>query len=237
MNSLLQNLQGKKTHLTCVLLIALLALHWKGWLVLPTEVYGVLVGLALMFLRAGVTREISDQGAPATDAKAEAPKSPVNLAGGGRFGLLSIFAAGIGVIFLSGCTTTTTTTPAGQTVTTTMLDTNAVISAIQNVVPAAVKAAVNKDPNCGPYLKQVAVLFRAAAMRGDFDPKMIQDSLSQISIKELRTDEAALAEQAALGLYQAFAAQVVSQKLDQVVWLRPVLDALSRAIVAGLPKA
>jgi len=138
--------------------------------------------------------------------------------------------------FGAGCTTATVPGANGQPATTVpTLDTNAVITGINAVVPVAVRLAVQKDTNCGPYLKQAAIIFRAAAMRGDFDPLMIQQSLASISIKELRTDEAALAEQAGLALYQAYVAQVVSAKLDQVVWLRPVLDALSRAIVQGLP--
>lgn len=117
-----------------------------------------------------------------------------------------------------------------------VLDTNAVITAIQDAVPPAVRFACKKDTNAVAYLQQAAVVIRAAAMRGDFDPALIEQSLSTISIRELRTDEAQLAEETALALYKSFAAKVVGQKLDQVVWLQPVLDALSQAILEGLRK-
>ncbi|GEM_PF-2341648 len=134
-----------------------------------------------------------------------------------------------------GCTTTTTTTPGGQTQTISMLDTNAVITGINAVVPGLVSVACAKDGNAKPYFQQAVIVLRAVTSSGAVDPAMIRASLSSISIRELRNENAILAEEAGLAIYQAFASQVVGNQVDRVVWLRPVLTELGNAIQAGLP--
>ena len=49
-------ISGYKTYITGAIIIALLILHWSKLLTLPPEVYGSLLALMLMFLRAGVSK-------------------------------------------------------------------------------------------------------------------------------------------------------------------------------------
>src|SRR5690349_7370272 len=46
-------LQGKKTHITCAVMLMMLFGSWQGWWKVPAEVMQGLNALALMFLRAG----------------------------------------------------------------------------------------------------------------------------------------------------------------------------------------
>jgi hypothetical protein len=76
-------------------------------------------------------------------------------------------------------------------------------------------------------------VLNAAATSGSYDIATITNSLSKISIRELRTQNAVIAEEAALAIYKAFFAQVVSKQLDREVWVKPVLLALAEAMKAG----
>lgn len=69
MKALLEFLDGKKTHLTAVLILALLFGSWQGWWKLPSEVYEALMAAGLIFLRLGVAK------GKAEIAKAEILKS------------------------------------------------------------------------------------------------------------------------------------------------------------------
>ncbi len=56
MKSWIETLDGLKTYLTCTVILALLVAHWAGWLALPPEAYAALFAIAIVFLRAGVTK-------------------------------------------------------------------------------------------------------------------------------------------------------------------------------------
>ena len=60
MQTLIQFLSGKKTHLAAALILALLFGNWQGWWQVPTEVYEALMAAGLIFLRLGVAK-ITDQ--------------------------------------------------------------------------------------------------------------------------------------------------------------------------------
>jgi hypothetical protein len=147
--------------------------------------------------------------------------------------------------FTSGCVSTKTVTSVtdtnGFTTFTTnvtrTLDTNEAISLIEAAVPPAVEMVCQKDKNASAYFQQAQLVIRAAAANGQYDVATITNSLSKISIRELRSQNAVMAEEAALSLYQAFAAQAVTQQLDKVVWLRPVLLAVADAIKSGVDLA
>lgn len=138
----------------------------------------------------------------------------------------------LSLVAFTGCKTSTTQGPNGP-VTTNTLDTNAVITAIDTVVPGAVRYACSKDTNARPYFIQAAVVIRAAASNGQFDSASISNSLSKISIRELRSQQAIDAENAAFGIYQLFLGQVVTEQLAKTTWLPPVLNAIAEALLAG----
>ena len=114
MNQILLMLQGKKTHWTCAAIVGLLIGQWAKWWTIPPEVYGVLVTLALMFLRAGVSREISeaaeDPSLPDSQANAggtAATATPANTTAPGAAGKtilpLAISLAAAVMMGLAGC--------------------------------------------------------------------------------------------------------------------------------------
>jgi hypothetical protein len=270
MNNARKFCRGKKTYLIGTVICLTVFCSWQGWIKVPNEAYVILVGLAFMFLRSGISREIRENGNPQSirlEPKFSAELSPRletiksdprndgngHQAGGVRMDMIVALATtcvlgAVIVIFAwlsAGCVSESTVTPVKQadgstilqTNTVRTLDTNAVITGINGVVPGAVRLACAKDANARPYFQQAQVLLTALADSGVVDPNVIQASLSNISIRELRSDEAIIAEQAALALYDAFAAQVVNQRLDRVTWLRPVLAAVANAIGRGLNDA
>lgn len=162
--------------------------------------------------------------------------------------MAAIVIAGIGVatpFCFMGCTTTKVVTPVTDpydpnvtkliTNSVSTLDTNAVDSLIKATVPVAVRLACEKDSNAGPYFQQASLVLRAAAASGNYDVATITNSLSRISIRELRTQNAIMAEEVALSLYSAFFSQAVTRQLDKTVWVRPVLITLADAIKSGVP--
>lgn len=150
----------------------------------------------------------------------------------GLAGIIALIgASAVVTVSTTGCSSTGT----GTNSTVQTLDTNAVIAGIKAVVPIGVRLACEKDTNAAAYFDQAALIIGAAANNGTFDMQTLTNSLATISVRELRSQDAILAEEAGLAIYQAFAAQVVTAKLDQVTWLRPVLSALADAIKEGTP--
>lgn len=130
----------------------------------------------------------------------------------------------------TGCTTTT---QADGTVVT-KLDPTRTSDAIRAILPAGVVAAVNADHNSAAYLQASALAINAAVENGAYDPDKLKATLDTISVKELRTPEARVCIEAALGIYRAYWADSVSAKLDQTVWVKPVMKAIADGIEAGL---
>lgn len=56
MKPLLEFLDGKKTHIAAVAILALLFGTWQGWWKVPSEVYEALLAAGLIFLRLGVSK-------------------------------------------------------------------------------------------------------------------------------------------------------------------------------------
>jgi hypothetical protein len=105
MKDLLVFLQGKKTHATCIVVIALLIGQWAKWWTIPVEVYGSLVVLALAFLRAGVSNEIgglTDPTAPDPTTSGPTTKTASAPMQEGRPGGTRSILAAMGLIGLMG---------------------------------------------------------------------------------------------------------------------------------------
>jgi hypothetical protein len=108
MKDLLVFLQGKKTHATCVVVIALLIGQWAKWWTIPAEVYGALVVLALAFLRAGVSNEIGslqDEPLPGGQTKpaTSTGTAPMREGRPGGTGAITSLMGVIGIMGLMGC--------------------------------------------------------------------------------------------------------------------------------------
>jgi hypothetical protein len=68
-------LNGRKTHLTVVVVLMLCVCKWQGWLKVPDEVYVALLAVGLSFLRSGVARDL--RGQPVT-AQLESADDPLD---------------------------------------------------------------------------------------------------------------------------------------------------------------
>jgi len=153
--------------------------------------------------------------------------------------LVSILTLSVGALGLltPGCTTTSkqvVTNGVTNTVQVTQLDAQKTADAIAVVLPAGVAFAVARDANTAAYFHAAAIVFAAAVENGQYDPKAIETTLSTISIKELRTPEAKAAIEAGLAIYRSYFGEIISQKLEQATWVKPVLLALAEGIEGGL---
>ena len=130
---------------------------------------------------------------------------------------------------------TTSSSGASVTNTVSVLDTNKVCKAIRDIVPPAVRVAVRRDSNCKPYLQQVAIVFATVANSGQYDYATLTNSLANISLRTLRTPEAADVEDMILSTYKAFLGDLVDAVLeDKAAWAKPVMDSISDAIAETL---
>ena len=140
----------------------------------------------------------------------------------------------------TGCRTVTSTEVAnGATniVTRTELDPQKTASAIRAGIPAGVILALQKDPESEVYLRAAAIVLRAAAARGEYDPDQVQQTLQAMPVSELRTPEATAAISAAMGLYRAYLGDVVGAKLEAEEWAVPILKAIADGLWDALPAA
>lgn len=94
--------------------------------------------------------------------------------------------------------------------------------------------AVRQDANARAYFEAADVVLGILINSGTFEPKSVQDALKNISVRELRSEEVSLAVAAAVALYGNFFGEAVTAKLDQNVYVKPVLVALRNGIVRGL---
>ena len=97
--NLLSQFEGQRTYITVGIITVLLLLHWKNWLVLPPEVYALMFGAAIAFLRSAVARaeasvnDAHDAIASLSPARTPSPRSP----------FLPLVLAGLVAAVLVGC--------------------------------------------------------------------------------------------------------------------------------------
>lgn len=143
-------------------------------------------------------------------------------------------AIGLGSSLIQGCKTTTTVTN-GQTNTVTTLDPQRTADAIRVIIAAGVPFAVEQDTNSIAYLRAAAVVFKAAANKGEVDPAQLNAALAALSVKELRGPEARALVNAVVGIYKVSFGDAVSAQLDKTQWATPILDAVADGLFAALP--
>lgn len=137
----------------------------------------------------------------------------------------------------TGCKTVTTTDASGVTTTSTQLDPVRTSAAIHAILEPGVALAIEKEPKTVTYFSVASIVLHTALNDGTFDPDKLQAELAKSlpNVSELQTPEVKAAIQATMGLYRAYFADVVTAKVDQVTWLKPVLTAVVDSIDASLP--
>lgn len=135
----------------------------------------------------------------------------------------------------TGCKTTTTIGSDGSTNVVSSLDPVKVSEGIKVLIAAGVPFAIQQDANSVPYLRAAAVVFKAAANSGDYDPAQLDAALKKISVKELRDPQARALVIAVLGVYKVTLADAVNAKLNQSDWAIPVLNAIADGLDSALP--
>lgn len=138
-----------------------------------------------------------------------------------------------------GCKTTSNVTTDG----TGGVVTNSTVSVdYQNIANSILKPgaqlgtyfAIRKDPNAKPYFQAVSVALSLFLVGNDYDPATLTSILNNISVKELRTPEAQVAIEAALGIYRTAFGDIVAQKLALNANVSVLLKAFKDGIDAGL---
>ena len=144
----------------------------------------------------------------------------------------------IGLLTQSGCKTVTTITtdPNGNQVTNAVVvfDPIAAQNAISGIAELGVYLAVKQDTNTIAYFQLAATTINGLANAGQFDPVKIEQELNALNVNGLSGPYAQLGVRAALIFYKTAFATVLSEKLDQVKNLKPILLALSGGITSGL---
>jgi len=93
------------------------------------------------------------------------------------------------------------------------------------------RALIRKDANAKAYLQAADAVLTAAVDAGSYDPKTLEASLKTMSVKEINGSPT-IADAIAIGLhiYANHYGGVTNGKLDQTIYLKPVLLALRDGI-------
>jgi hypothetical protein len=94
--------------------------------------------------------------------------------------------------------------------------------------------AVKDHPEITPYIKSVQVAIQAALDKGNYSPEELDKILNDVNMPEQQRPLVRMACASAIEIYRLFFADVVDANLDQSVYVRPVLQALSEGILLGL---
>lgn len=111
----------------------------------------------------------------------------------------------------------------------------AVGTAITLAATAGTAAALHYDQNSRAYLQAVEVILDAAVQNGQYDPALLAQSLSSISIKEARDPNVNAGINGAFALYATLYGSIVSTKInDASPYLAPILTGFAKGIANGL---
>jgi hypothetical protein len=200
---------------------------------------GGLVGMLSYFQKSPLPPEDGDAGTNSTEQKTETnniePKTNMKIAAP----LIAILSA-IGILCFAsqGCKTVSqpeVSNGVTNQVTKHVFDPDTASKALHLAATVGVPMAVKADTNSAAYLRAAAVLIKAEAESGNYDPDQLHAALSTISIKELRTGDAPRFIEAALGLYSLTVGAAMSEQNAKVEWLTPVLEGLANGILDALP--
>src|SRR6185312_15943347 len=115
-----------------------------------------------------------------------------------------------------------------------IFDVNAFSMALTVGAQVGTHLAVEQNANAAAYLSAAELAINAAVDNGKVDPVQLRASLLAIKVKEIHSDEAIMAIDAGLKIYELAFGQAVSSQVNRVDALPKLLTALAQGIHAGL---
>lgn len=145
-------------------------------------------------------------------------------------GLACLSIIGLLMFGGAGCSTVVTPNPNGGNTTNQVVNAEAIVPVLNAVVPIAVEVAIQKDPKAVAYFDAATVVLDTVIANGTTDPTAINNALNGLNVTN---QYAELAVQAGISIYDSFAAQAVSAKLQSSQFIL-VLQALDTDIKQGV---
>ena len=105
---------------------------------------------------------------------------------------------------------------------------------IKATAASGVVFAYTKDKNSTPYFKAAALALAKFITGSDLSPTALQLALQETSVRELKTVEAAIAMNAALGLYEVFWGDMVREKIAGNEPLKITVQGLIDGLLQGV---
>ena len=106
--------------------------------------------------------------------------------------------------------------------------------AVQASAELGIPFAIKADTNAIPYLRAAAEVINVAINNGNYSPADLEGAITNISIKEIRSENWYSLINGALKLYELTFGQHVADNLDQAVWAKPILQALASGILEAV---
>lgn len=109
-----------------------------------------------------------------------------------------------------------------------------VAAVLKSTARSGVVIAWTKDKNSTPYFKASALALAKFVTGSDLSPTALQLALQETSIRELKTVEAQLAMNTAIGLYEVFWGDMVRERVTGNEPLKVTLQGLVDGILLGV---
>jgi len=132
-------------------------------------------------------------------------------------------------VLITGCATTTTGTPVY-----TVEKAQKTAAILKATAASGVVLAYTKDKNSTPYFRAAALVLARFVTGSDLSPTALQLALQDTSVRELKTVEAALAINTALGLYEVFWGDMVREKVSGNEPLKITIQGLIDGVLQGV---
>ena len=136
---------------------------------------------------------------------------------------LALFAG----MFITGCASQTGSTAI-------QINPQSTASVIHAIVPPAVRLAVAKQPESAKWILDAQVVICSLSSSTNVSPASLKAAVASTGIKEIQTPEIEATIESIYGLYSAYYADVVAQKLNANQWCGPVLQAICESLTQGL---
>lgn len=136
--------------------------------------------------------------------------------------------------FILAFTACQTTTPPGENPPSQVESVNRTSAIVEMSAQLATYGVLRTEPDTRPYFETAVLLINSAISRGQYDPDAISNILAKVSIDGKDREIVFITTTAALALYRITYADALDRKLDQNIYVRPVLTALANGIQLGL---
>lgn len=129
----------------------------------------------------------------------------------------------------TGCKTVVT-----NGVTNTVFDVQKATNIINAALPPLTKLAVGKYPQARTPLADTAFAFNFVANGSDYSPEALNAVLTSSGLTALDNPDIQAVIDSAVAIYKGMYGDVVTQKLDKVKYLVPLLQSIGSSITQGL---